>query len=134
MRLITIILLLQLSFAAAFCQNIVASDLVWESDQTIDLQTNEAKPYQATFKTKGNQSFEWVQKKGQISTRYTIVSVEGNWENVAQPGTATCVLERNGKNLRARFERNLSGVFITLIYPGAVGDSRLQFRVKSVTL
>ena len=134
MKLLTMVLLLLFFGSSLAAQNLTTANLIWESDQTTDLQTNEAKPYQATFKTKGNQSFEWVQKKGQLSTYYKIVSVEGSWEDVAQPGTATYVLERNGKNLRVRFERNLSGLFITLIYPGAVGDSRLQFRVKSVTL
>jgi hypothetical protein len=134
MKLVTIVLLLQFFCRSIAAQNLTTADLTWEADQTTDLQTNEAKPYQATFKTKGDKSFEWVQKKGQLSTHYTVVSVEGSWENVAQSGTATFVLERNGKNLRARFERNLSGVFITLIYPGAVVDARLQFRVKSVTL
>ncbi len=133
MKLLTIVLVLVFFGSSLAAQNLTTADLTWEADQTTDLQTNEAKPYQGTFKTKGNQSFEWLQKKGQLSTHYTVVSVEGSWENVAQSGTATFALERNGKNLRARFERNLSGLFITLIYPNSGGEARLQFRIKSVS-
>jgi hypothetical protein len=129
----TIILLLffcnQLS-----AQNLANANLVWEVDQTTDLQTNEAKAYQATFKTNGKQTLEWIQKKGKLSAVYTIVSMDGTWANVSSAGAVTFLLERNGKNLRAKFERNSSGVFITLIYPNSIGDSKIRFNVKSVSL
>jgi len=110
-----------------------SANLVWESDQTTDLQTNEIKPYLATFKTNGSQSLDWIQKGGKLSANYKVVSIDGIWANVSNLGTITFLVERNGKNLRARFERNLSGLFITLIYPNSGGEARLQFRIKSVS-
>jgi hypothetical protein len=130
-------LVLQLIFTlicvTAFAQNPITSNLAWEVDEATDSQTNATITYGAQFKTYSNQYVEWVQRKGEMITRYEITSVEGVWTNISRNGNLVFNLMRNGKLAKMKIEKSSTGRFITLEFTLPTGDlHRQKFHVKSV--
>lgn len=126
--------LLLLMFATTcFSQNITTSNLVWEADQVTDLQKQTTTKYIAKFKTNETQSVEWIQRKGQMSTRYEVTGTEGSWVDISKPGSITYLLARNGKSAKMTLEKNSSGIFVTLDFsvPGEF-TSIQKFHVQSI--
>lgn len=122
-------------FLASPClsQNIKTSRLVWETDRVTDLQNQTSTAYNGKFKTNANQSVEWIQRKGQMSTLYEVTNIEGSWKDVSTRGSITYLLTRNGKSVKMIIEKNSSGIFITLDFsvPGEF-TSIQKFHVQSV--
>jgi hypothetical protein len=131
----SLLLSVLLLFLALPClsQNIITSNLVWETDQVTDLQNQITTAYKAKFKTNANRSVEWIQRKDQMNTVYEITATEGSWEDVSRQGSITYLLSRNGKSVKMTIEKNATGTFITLDFsvPGEF-ISQQKFHVQSV--
>lgn len=93
-----ILLLVSLSLVCSVClsQNISSEHLTWEAVEATDLQAASTVAMKCLFKTNANKTVEWIQKKGEKTSLYTVTAVEGSWPNVAKTGTITYALERNG--------------------------------------
>lgn len=119
--------------SSCYSQNIVTANLVWETDQATDLQTQSTSSYKAQFKTNGSTSVEWVQRKGQMTTLYNVEHVEGEWADISTSGSITYFLTRNDKSAKMIIEKKSSGTFITLDFsvPGEF-NSLQKFHVQSV--
>jgi hypothetical protein len=115
-----------------YAQNIRTSNLQWEADQVTDKQTNKTSAFSCVFKTTPN-SVEWIQKKGELKVQYSIISTEGEWDDLNARGTITYVIERKGKRSKIIFMRSASGLFISLDFSQPSAQTFVQqFRIKSV--
>ena len=131
--LIGALLFLLTAASPAIGQNVRTTDLTWTVDRVTDLKTGAANDYEAAFRVYGTTHVEWRQRNGQMTTRYEIKDVIGEWDNVQRNGSITYQLERNGHTLKMTMEKNSSGIFITLDL-GSAGDSLWvqKFHVVSV--
>jgi hypothetical protein len=131
----SVLLSVLLLFLALPClsQNILTSNLIWETDQVTDLQNQITTAYKAKFKTSASRSVEWIQRKDQMNTRYEITATEGSWNDISKPGSITYLLSRNDKVVKMTIEKNATGTFITLAF-SVQGEftSQQKFHVQSV--
>jgi hypothetical protein len=131
--LIGTLLFLLTAASPAIGQNVRTTDLIWTVDRVTDLKTGAANDYQAAFYVYNTSHIDWLQRNGQMSTRYEIKNAIGKWDNVQRKGSIAYQLERSGHNLKMTMEKNSSGIFITLDL-GTAGDSLWvqKFHVVSV--
>ncbi|MFM8913174.1 MAG: hypothetical protein ACKOE6_09710 [Flammeovirgaceae bacterium] len=129
---ILFIVLMLVACEAAKSQNIATTSLVWQVDELTDLSTNKTLPFQASFITKAGQTVEWIQKKGEKNSSYTITATQGQWLNIAQAGMVTYMLQRNGVNWRMVLEKTPLATFIYLDFSGGSEPVRQRFRVTNV--
>lgn len=108
---------------SAFAQDIKTANLVWEIDSAVNLSTNKGVPYHAEIKTVKDKKLIWTQKGGERVSEYTVVRVEGDWQNVKAGGVVTYFLTKDGHTCEMTFARSSFGVTITIDY-GAAGKSK----------
>ena len=108
---------------SGFAQNIKTANLVWKIDSAVNLSTNKGVPYHAEIKTVKDKKLIWTQKGGERVSEYTVVRVEGDWQNVKAGGVVTYFLTKDGHTCEMKFEKANVGVTITIDY-GAAGKSK----------
>lgn len=126
-------LLVLIAGTTTLAQNISTNNLTWEAVETTNLQTSVTTTLKCSFRTNSNTSVEWIQKKGQLSTLYTVTSVQGAWNNVAMPGSVTYTLQHDGKACKMTLEKTPSGTFITMDF-SKPGEYTSLHRFKIVTV
>lgn len=100
--------------SAAHAQDIRTVNLVWKIDSAVNLTTNKGVPYHAEIKTLKDKKVIWSQKGGERVSEYTVVRVEGEWQNVKAGGTVTYFLAKEGHPCQMKFERTALGIAITI--------------------
>jgi hypothetical protein len=122
-----------LCHSPALSQNISTANLTWEAEEATDLQTSHSMAMDCVFKTNGTESVEWIQRKGELKTLYTVTSVEGSWSNVSAVGSFIYLLTRKGHSCKMTVERTETGIFVTMDFSKASEyTARHRFRIKSV--
>jgi hypothetical protein len=120
---------------SGYAQNITTDTLFWEVDEYTDLQTKKNTVYQGTFKTVGTQWVLWMQKNGQRISSYTVQSTSGSWATLADNGSFTYFLQRNGNACTLTLEKNNTDIVALLAYPQqGASPFTIRFHVKSVHL
>ena len=116
----------------ASSQSFNQSTLTWSANEVVDLEKGDTIAMKCSFKTVGGAQLIWSQRNGALNTTYQITSLEGTWTNVAEPGSVTLTLLRNGKSSKARVERTKGGISITMDFSRPEAASHLYFRIVSV--
>jgi hypothetical protein len=131
--LITTIVLMFALESILLAQNILTSNLQWETSEATDLRTGSTRSHQSVFKTYSNQKITWEQRNGAHITTYQIQTIQGDWAQVENIGKVVYVVERDGKTGEILFERNESGLFVTLDFSKADEHAiKQRFHISTV--
>lgn len=116
-------------------QNVATTSLRWTCNQTTDLRTGNTTTYSCAFITNGAGTVSWLQRGGQMATRYTITSTEGSWNDVSTNGSFTYLLSRDGKSGRLVVRRSGDELTLTLDFSeSGEFNVKQQFRVSEVAV
>ncbi|MBX2916855.1 MAG: hypothetical protein KF856_16420 [Cyclobacteriaceae bacterium] len=131
-KLILIVLIISSIYRLSSAQDITSSTISWEADNATNKDTGAGHSLACTFKS-SPESVEWIQKKGELKTTYKIVSIEGTWPDVSQPGSIAFVVERNGNHSKIIFSRAHGQVTVAIDFsrPGQTYAMQ-EFNIKSV--
>jgi hypothetical protein len=128
------IMVLLACFFTAFtqAQDIKTTTILWEADRVTNKQTGANHTFHCSFKTSSGQ-VEWIQKKGELKTIYTIISSEGTWSDINQMGIMVYTLERNGNRFNITFARANGTVTVAIDFSTANKAEAVQeFQVTNV--
>lgn len=107
---IALLLLTQTSHA----QNVLQSNLSWQTSQASDLRTGSSRQHQSVFKIYATSRIEWEQRNGATITRYTITGATGAWPDVSKPGKVTYSVRHDDKSGTLVLEKTTSETSITV--------------------
>lgn len=114
-------------------QNVQVSTLNWNAEEVTEIGANKVSHVKCTFKTEGKTQVEWIQRNGNLRTVFTVVEVQGAWANVAEQGSITYVLNRNGNKCRMLMERTQDGLFVTMDFSKTGEFTSIQrFKISTI--
>jgi hypothetical protein len=115
-----------------YAQNITISPLRWLSTETTNLKNNERFSHTCAFVSTPT-NIRWVQKNGAYVNDFSIVSVNGNWQNVAANGRIEYKVEKGKTKGLAVFERTAAGISVTLDFSQTGPNGiRHQFNIGQI--
>ena len=115
-----------------YSQDIKSSSITWTVNQLNDLSTGKSISYWCLFKTSSGQSIVWEQNKG-YTINFDVVSTTGSWTNVSTTGKLTYNVTSDGDDGTIIFEKDQTGVYITLDWAQGSGDRlRRKYTVTNV--
>lgn len=115
-----------------YSQDIKSTSITWTVNQLNDLSTGKIATYWCLFKTSSGQSIVWEQAKG-YTINFDVVSTTGSWTNVSTSGKVTYNVTSDGDDGTIIFEKDQTGVYITLDWAQGSGDRlRRKYTVANV--
>ncbi len=102
-----------LAIATCHAQDVTTTPLTWQVNSNRDQETQRVSNYGAVFRTTAT-TVTWIQRNGQRSSTYSIVSAEGVWTNVREQGSITLHLVRNDRQMNMVLSRDAEGPSIRL--------------------
>ena len=112
--IILILLLSGLTMAKLQGQDVRSAGLTWTVTTIKDLDTGDSKAFGCTFESNGIGNILWKQNAGGYVRTLVTQTVTGSFPNVTAIGQLTYNISEDGDTGTVIFERNSSGVFITL--------------------
>lgn len=123
-----------LALPACYGQDVTTASLTWQVSGNRDLQTQKESAYTAVFSTTPT-TVTWSQRNGQRVSTYNIVSTEGTWTDLREPGSITLRLARDERRMTMKLSRDENGLTITLeILKEGSPPFRQRFQVSTASL
>jgi hypothetical protein len=114
MRAIILTTAFLFSLAGLAAQDVLNQKLNWGVTHLKELAKDSVTSYQCSFITNGDRNISWVQDEGDFVTTLKVNSMEGQWTNVASSGKVTYSISVDNQSGILIFERDQSGLWITL--------------------
>ena len=133
MKKLILLLVISLSLASAYGQDVHTTNLRWSVNGLHDLQTNATDSYDCVFETTGTGNIAWLQRNGSSVTTVTVAGVNGDWTDVAGMGSVAYDVSIDGLAGTLTFGRDAAGLFILLELAQTEGPAlRHRYTVTSV--
>ena len=133
MKKLILLLVISLSLASAYGQDVRTTNLRWTVSGLHDLQTNASDGYDCVFETTGTGNIAWRQRNGSNVTNITVAGVNGDWTDLSGIGSVAYDISMDGLAGTLTFGRDDAGLFITLELAQAEGPAlRHRYTVTSV--
>jgi hypothetical protein len=132
MQKILLIVVACFIYLPGFAQQVTTDTIRWNTAELTDLNTNETVANEVYFVSQGNHSVKWVQNNGQFQIDFTVTQVDGQWPDVAAPGTITFQITDGTATGSLKFTKStLNEVFAELHLRGTTSDIDLRYKISS---
>lgn len=96
-------------------QSITSATLTWRADACLDVNTGMSSATFDQLVSYGNARIEWRSIQGDLKRTFTILEVNGQWDNVNHAGSILYEVENGGRRGTVQFSRTGGAVTIHVV-------------------
>ncbi len=113
-------------------QDILQTNLRWNSASTINLKTNESSSYSCSFISSSSE-IQWLQKNGTRVKHFAVTSTSGSWLNISTNGTISFQVTEGSIAGVITIAKDGEGTSVTLDFTAQHPDAiKQRFWISSV--